>query len=64
MKIKMKSEIEKLSPPFVNLTASAATKVAKLQTFDGTLLKVSRFIAACKLYTRMRLKKSAVEEQI
>ena len=43
---------------------SAATKVAKPQTFDGTPLKVSRFVEACKLYIRMRLRDSPVEEQI
>jgi len=44
--------------------ASATTEMAKPQTFDGTPLKVSRFIGVCKLYTRMRLRESAVEEQI
>jgi len=43
---------------------SAATEVAKPQTFDGALSKVSRFVAACKLYIRMRLRESSVEEQI
>ena len=43
---------------------SAATEVTKPQTFDGTPSKVSRFIGACKLYIRMRLRESAVEEQI
>ena len=43
---------------------SVATEVAKPQTFDGTSLKVSRFIRAYKLYVRMRLRELSVEEQI
>ena len=43
---------------------SAATKVAKPQTFDGTPSKVSGFVGACKLYIKMRLREAAVEEQI
>jgi len=44
--------------------ALAATKVAKLQTFDGTPSKVSRFVGACRLYIKMRLRDIPVEEQI
>ena len=44
--------------------AAAATKVAKQQTFDRTLSKVSGFVGVCKLYTRMRLRESPVKEQI
>ena len=44
--------------------AAAATEVAKPQTFDGTSLKVSRFLSAYKLYIKMRLRDSSVEEQI
>jgi len=43
---------------------SAATEVAKPQTFDRTPSKISGFVGVCKLYIRMRLRESSVEEQI
>jgi len=41
---------------------AVATEVAKLQTFNGTSSKVSRFLSACKLYIRIRIRESLVEE--
>jgi len=40
------------------------TKVAKPQIFDGTPLKVSRFVGACRIYIKTRLRKVSVEAQI
>ena len=48
----------------VGENTSAATEVAKPQTFDGTPSKVSRFVGAYRLYIKMRLRDVPVEEQI
>jgi len=41
-----------------------ATEVAKPQIFDGTPLKVSRFVGACRIYIKTRLREASVEVQI
>ena len=48
----------------VGENASTAIEVAKPQTFNGTPSKVSRFVGACRLYIRMRLRDVPVKEQI
>jgi len=32
------------------------TKMARLPTFDGTLSKISRFVTACKLYIKIKIR--------
>jgi len=44
--------------------ATAGMEVAKPQMFDGTLSKVSRFVIACKLYIKIKMREAVVEEQI
>ena len=39
-------------------------EVAKPQIFDGTPAKVGRFILACKLYIRMRMRGESVKGQV
>ena len=39
-------------------------KVAKPQVFDRILSKVLGFVIACKLYLRIKMNKTALEEQI
>ena len=40
------------------------TEMAKPQTFDSILSKVSRFIMTYRLYSRMRMRETTMEEQI
>ena len=44
--------------------AAVNIKVAKLQVFDRILSKVLGFVISCKLYLRIKMNKTALEEQI
>jgi len=39
-------------------------KVAKLPVFSKEVVKIERFIIACRLYLRMKMRDAIVEEQI
>ncbi len=53
-------------------TGDAATKsnlgphieIAKPAIFNGEVRKVGRFIMACRLFLRMKLRRTTVEEQV
>jgi len=61
---RLQEQITMLSEQVVVRAAAAALEVAKPQVFDGTSLKVSGFVTACKLYRKAKMRGVPVEEQI
>jgi len=58
--------VEALTVQFAGRAEGVGRDVAATSTevFDGTVLKISGFVSACRLYVKMKLRKVALEEQI
>jgi len=48
----------------LRLNTMSNIKVVKLPIFNGDAIKVLKFIMACKLYIRMRIRDMSVEKQV
>ena len=63
----LQEQVEALTAQLVGRTGGeerSNIKVTKLQVFDRTISKISGFVLACKLFIRIRLRETLVEEQI
>ena len=55
---------EKIGGAVFRPSTKSNIEVAKPQVFSGTSGKVLGFVTSCKLFLRMRMKETMVEEQI